>query len=62
MLVFDGGDGRQLWQRWMIETASAFDGVRWRRVGLRREDKRVTQGQAMQQPASTMRGGEGDAT
>ena len=73
-LVFDGGDGLQLWQRWMIETAfnsgggggvqwqqhsTAFDGVG---DGLRREDERAAQGQATQQPASTMRGREGSAT
>jgi hypothetical protein len=26
-LAFDGGDGRQLWQQWMIDR----DGVQWRR-------------------------------
>ncbi len=67
--VFDGGDGRQLWQRWTIETAfngGGGGGVRWRQQhltafdgvgdGLRREDERAAQEQAMQQPASMMRG------
>jgi len=75
VLAFDGGDGRQLWQRWTIEMA--FDGgggsgVQWQQQhltafygvgdGLRREDERVVQGQATQQPASMMRGREGGAT
>ena len=68
-LAFDGGDGRQLWQRWTIETAfngGSGGGVRWRQQrstafdgigdGLQREDEKAAQGQAMQQPASTMRG------
>ena len=68
-LAFDSGDGRQLWQRWMIEmvfNGGGGGGVRWRQqhltasngVGdeLRREDVRAAQGQATQQPASTMRG------
>ncbi len=68
-LVFDGGDGRQLRQRWTIEMSfndGGGSGVRWRQqhltafdgVGdeLRREDERAAQGQATQQPASTMRG------
>jgi len=32
VLAFDGGDGRQLWQRWTIETAfngGGGGGVRW---------------------------------
>jgi hypothetical protein len=74
-LAFDGGDGRQLWQQWTIEMAfngGGGGGVRWRQQrltafdgvgnGLRREDERVAQGQAMQQPDSTMRGQEGGAT
>jgi len=76
-LAIDGGDGRQLWQRWTIETAfsgggGGGGGDRWRQQrltafnfvgnGLRREDKRVVKGQATQQPASTMRGREGGAT
>ena len=74
-LGFVGGDGWQLWQQWMIETAfngGGGGGVRWRQQrstafngvgdGLRREDERAAQGQTMQQPASTMRGREGGAT
>ena len=74
-LAFDGGDGRQLWQRWTIETAfngGSGGGVRWRQQsstafdgigdGLQREDEKAAQGQAMQQPASTMRGREGGET
>jgi len=67
---FDGGDGRQLWQRWTIEmtiNGGSGGGVRWRQQhstvfngmggGLQREDERVAQRQATQQPASsTMRG------
>jgi len=37
VLAFDGGDGRQLWQRWMIETAfngGGGGGVRRRLMGL----------------------------
>jgi hypothetical protein len=74
--AFDGGDGRQLWQRWTIEMAfkvGGGGGVRWRQQrstvfdgvgdGLRQEDERAAQGQAtQQQPASTMRGREGGAT
>ena len=99
-MSYDGGDGRQLWQRWTIETAfngggggvvdniclfnskelgGSFSqndslllfGVWWRQQrstafdgvgdGLRLEDERVAQGEAMQQPASTMRGQEGGA-
>jgi len=37
----------------------AFDGIG---NGLQREDERVAQGQATQQPASMMRGQEGGAT
>ena len=75
VLAFDGGDGRQLWQRWTKEMvfngggggcvrwwqqhSTAFDGVG---DELQQEDERVAQGQAMQQPASTMRGREGGAT
>jgi len=68
-LALDGGNGWQLWQRWTIETAfngGGGGGVRWRQQrstafdgvgdGLRREDEKVVQGQAAQQPASTMRG------
>ena len=71
-LAFDGGDGRQLWQRWTIETAfngGGGGGIQWRQQhsmsfdgvggGLRREGKRAAQGEATQQPASTMRGREG---
>ena len=49
----DGGDGRQLWQRWTIEMAfndSSSGGVQWRQQhstafdgvgnGLRQEDER----------------------
>ena len=74
MLVFDDGNGQQLWQRRMIETAfngGSDGGVSWRQQhsmafdgvgdGLRREDERAEQGQAMQHPASTMRGQEGSA-
>jgi hypothetical protein len=66
-LVFDGDDG---WQRWTEGTSfygGGGGGVQWRQQrstefdgvgdGLRREDERAAQGQqAMQQPASTMRG------
>ncbi len=75
VLLFDGGDGRQLWQWWKIETAfngSGGGGVRWWQQGsttfdgigdgLRQEDERATQGKATQQPASTMRGRECGAT
>jgi hypothetical protein len=68
-LAFDGGNGRQLWQWWTIETAfngGGGGGVRWRQQrltafdgvgnGLRQEDERAAHGQATQQPASTMRG------
>jgi hypothetical protein len=73
-LVFHGGNGRQLWQRWMIETVFNGNGhgggdVQWQQQhltafngmgdGLQREDKRVAQGQATQQLASTLRGREG---
>jgi len=74
-LVFDGSNGRQLWQRWTLETAvngGRGGGVQWRQQrstafdgvgdGLRREDEKAAQGQATQQPASTMRGREGGAT
>jgi len=74
-LAFDGGNGRQLWQRWTIEmtfNGSSGGGVQWWQQhsaafdgvgdGLRREDKRAAQGQATQQPASMMRGREGGAT
>ena len=61
-LAFNGGDGRQL--RWMIEKEfySGDSGVRWQQQhstafngigngdGLRREDEKVAQGQATQQP------------
>jgi len=70
--AFDGGDGQQLWQRWTIETAfngGGGSGVRWRQQhsmafdgvggGLQQEDERAAQGEATQQPASTMRGREG---
>ena len=68
-LVFDGGDGWQLWQQWAIETAfnsSGGGGVRWRQQhstafdgmgdGLQQEDERAAQGQEKQQSASTMGG------
>jgi len=69
-LVFDGGDGRQLRQRWAIETSfnsSSGGGVQWRQQhstafdgmgdGLQQdEDERAAHGQEKQQPASTMRG------
>jgi hypothetical protein len=50
-LAFNGGngDGRQLWQRWTIETAFDGDGgggVQWRQQGL---TARAAQGQATQQ-------------
>ncbi len=74
-MAFDGGNGQQLWQRWRIETAfngGGGSGFRWRQQrstafdgvgdGLRREDERVAQVQATQQPVSTMRVQEGDAT
>jgi len=74
-LAFDGGDGHQLRQWWTIENAfngGGGSGDRWRQQrlavfdgvgdGLRREDEKATQGQATQQPASTMRGREGGAT
>ncbi len=74
-LVFDGGDGRQLWQRGKIETVfngGGGGGVRWRQQrsmafdgvgdGLRQEDERAAQGQATQQPASTMSGRQCGAT
>ena len=67
-LAFDGGDGRQLWQRWKIEmvfNGGGGSGVRWQQQrltafdgvgdGLRQDDERAAQGQATQQPASTMR-------
>jgi hypothetical protein len=69
VLAFDGADKWQLWQRWKIETAfngGGGGGVRWWQQcltafdgvgdGLRQEDERAAQGQATQQPASTMRG------
>ena len=51
-----GGDGGV---RWRQQRLRAFNGVG---DGLRQEDERAAQGQATQQPASTMRGREGGAT
>jgi len=55
--AFNGGGGGGF--RWRQQHLAAFNGVG---DGLRREDKRAAQGQATQQPASTMRGREGGAT
>jgi hypothetical protein len=52
----EGGGGGVQWRQ---QRSTAFDGVGDR---LQREDERAAQGQATQQPASTMRGQEGGAT
>jgi len=54
--AFNGGGGGGV--RWRQQRLTVFDGVG---NGLRQEDEKAAQGQATQQPASTMRGREGSA-
>ena len=56
-MAFNGGGGCGF--RWRQQRSMSFDGVG---DGLLQEDESVVQVQATQQPVSTMRGQEGDAS